>query len=72
MMAAAVRSEPTRLDNLLTVDGPRLLFEGSFEQVYSATPDERFVMIEIGSDASAPTEVYVVLDWLEELRRRIK
>jgi Tol biopolymer transport system component len=72
MMAAAVRSEPTRLDNRLTVEKPRMLFEGSFEPVYSATPDERFVMIEIGSNASAPTEVHVVLDWLEEVRRRIK
>jgi serine/threonine-protein kinase len=72
MMAAAVRSEPARSDNPLTVEKPRMLFEGSFEPVYSGTPDERFVMIEIASDESAPTDVRVVLDWLEELKRRIR
>ena len=72
MMAAAVTAAPARRDNPLIVDKPRLLFQGSFEQVYSMTPDEQFVMIEIASDESAPTEVHVVLDWLEELRRRIK
>ena len=72
MMAAAVSAEPARRDNPLIVDKPRLLFQGSFEQIYSMTPDERFVMIEVASDESAPTDVRVVLDWLEELKRRIR
>ncbi len=72
MMAVAVREEPAESGAGLAVDKPRLLFEGSFEEVYSLTPDERFVVIEIDSDASAPTAVHVVLDWLEDLRRRVK
>jgi serine/threonine-protein kinase len=72
MMAVAVGAEPAGSGTALTVDKPRLLFEGSFEDVYSLTPDERFVVIQIDSDESAPTEVHVVLDWLEELKRRIR
>ncbi len=72
MMAAAVTPEPGGSAPGLTVDKPRLLFQGSFEDVYSLTPDERFVVIQIDSDESAPTEVHIVLDWVEELKRRVR
>ena len=71
MMAAAVSPEPAGGTGL-TVGQPGLLFEGAFEDVYSLTPDERFVVIQIDSDESAPTDVHVVVDWLEELKRRVK
>ena len=57
---------------------PRLLFERAYEKSpltgfsnYDVTPDgQRFVMI--GSeDVPAPTELTVVLNWFEELKRLV-
>jgi Tol biopolymer transport system component len=56
---------------------PRLLFRGKFEEParpdwprnYAVTPDgQRFIMIR--GEESAPTQLHVVLSWLEELRGR--
>ena len=70
MMAAAFAAPPDAGGTGVTVGKPELLFEGPFEEIFSLTPDERFVVIQIDSDESAPTQVHVVLDWLEELKRR--
>lgn len=54
------------------VEKPSVLFEGAYEAVFSLTPDGRFVLIRNTAEASAPTVVQVVLDWLDELKRRVQ
>ncbi len=55
---------------------PRLLFEGSYEHFppppgYDITPDgQRFVMVKTPPE-SAPRQLNVVLNWFEEVRRRV-
>ncbi len=56
---------------------PRILFQGNFDHGpdgmnnYDITPDgQRFVMIK-SEQESAPTQINVVLNWFEELKRRV-
>ena len=57
---------------------PRMLFKGRFqsghsEQVlhFDVTPDgQRFVMVESTAE-SEPTEIVVVFNWFEELKRLV-
>jgi serine/threonine protein kinase/Tol biopolymer transport system component len=57
---------------------PRTLFEGRYERTpatspnYDVAPDgQRFLMLKsVGQEASAPTQINVVLNWFEELKRR--
>ncbi len=73
MMAAAIRTEPQ-----FSVAKPQLLFEGDFErtpQLYTTNYDvaadgEHFLMIK-GNEESAPTQINVVLNFFEELRRKV-
>ena len=56
-----------------------MLFEGTFQTSvafranYDVAPDgQRFVMIqEGGQDSGAPQQINVVLNWFEELKRRV-
>ncbi|HSF19631.1 MAG TPA: hypothetical protein VLK65_29180 [Vicinamibacteria bacterium] len=57
---------------------PRLLFAGPYLPTaasfpfYDITPDgERFLMLKpVETEASAPTQIHVVLTWFEELRQK--
>ena len=55
---------------------PRMLFEGAYLQggsfpFYDVSPDgQRFLMLKpVDSPTSAPTQINVVLNWFEELKR---
>jgi Tol biopolymer transport system component len=58
---------------------PRMLFEGLYVpppvpiQNYDVSPDgQRFLMLKsTGSTEAAPTQINVVLNWFEELKRRV-
>jgi Tol biopolymer transport system component len=70
MMAVAVSTTPN-----FQAQKPRLLFEGEYERPdpmtsYDVTPDGRFVMVR-GETQSAPSPLHVVLNWFEELERRV-
>ena len=71
LMAVAVETEPT-----FRVVGTRKLFEGPYSEGgndYDVSPDgKRFLMIrESGTSSSAGSELVVVLDWFEELKRLV-
>jgi serine/threonine-protein kinase len=72
MMVAAVNTQST-----FSVGRPRLLFTGPFVRTpgrinYDVAPDgESFVMIDSGEESGAATEVNVLLNWFEELKRRV-
>ena len=74
MMAVAIVTEPE-----LSVGTPRLLFEGRFlgtgpvqlRRNYDVSLDgQRFLMIKREQDL-VPTELIVVLNWFEELKRLV-
>ncbi len=73
MMAVAIETEPE-----LSVGTPRLLFEERFlhgppwaRRNYDISPDgQRFLMIKREQDL-VPTEIIVVLNWFEELKRLV-
>jgi Tol biopolymer transport system component len=58
---------------------PRVLFEGRYEPPAGTTPNydvspdgQRFLMIKRSEqEAAAPTQINVVLNWFEELKRRV-
>ena len=72
MMATAVETKP-----VFTAAKPKLLFEGHyeagsfpFEPDYDVSPDgQRFLMIKGSEQESAATQLNVVLNWSDELRR---
>jgi Tol biopolymer transport system component len=74
MMAVDIATQPG-----FTVGKPRMLFEGRYLPTpatfpnYDVAPDgQRFLMLEpIESAGTAPTQVNVVLNWFEELKRRV-
>ncbi len=55
---------------------PRKLFEGSYahgdfdQPDYDVSPDGRFLMVE-PTEASEPTRIMVVLNWLPRLQRLV-
>ena len=72
-MVATVSADP-----VLTLGEPRVLFEGRFENLpwaanYDVTADgQRFLMIQAAAEtATAVSQIQVVLNWFEELRRRV-
>ncbi len=72
MMAVAVETEPT-----FRPGRPSLLFEGEYSlhppgfMNHDISPDGRqFLMIE-GETASEQTQINVVLNWFEELKRLV-
>jgi hypothetical protein len=57
---------------------PRMLFEGRYQlspvqtDDYDVSPDgQRFLMLKPSEQAGAPTQINVVLNWFEELKRRV-
>lgn len=74
MMAVDVTTEPT-----FSVGKPRVLFQGNYLQSpvrvsnYDVSADgQRFVMIKPSEPAeSSPTQINVVLNWFEELKRLV-
>jgi hypothetical protein len=72
MMATDVEGKP-----VFAAAKPKLLFEGQyeiaifpFERDYDVSPDvQRFLMIKPSEQESAATQLNVVLNWSEELRR---
>jgi len=72
MMAVGVSTQPT-----FTAGSPRLLFEGPYEPTpltlanFDVSPDgQQFLMMK-SEQESAPTQLHVVLNWFEELKRRV-
>jgi Tol biopolymer transport system component len=74
VMAVSIKTEPE-----FTAGPPRVLFEGRYEegelhviQNYDLAPDgQRFVMIKRSEPDRGPTQLNVVLNWFEELNRRV-
>jgi Tol biopolymer transport system component len=74
MMAVDIAMQPG-----FTVSKPRALFAGWYEATpatfsnYDVTPDgQRFLMLKRNEqEASAPTQINVVLNWFEDLKRRV-
>ena len=68
-MAVAVTSEPT-----FSATKPRFLFEAKAISYlwlsWDVTPDGDFLMIEPGESDTPPSQINVVLNWLQELRER--
>ena len=74
VVAVPIQTEPT-----FTAGTPQPLFDGPYRftapgRGYDITPDgERFLMVKIGSvnEDAAPSQITVVLNWLEELKGRV-
>jgi serine/threonine-protein kinase len=72
MLAVAVSTQPT-----FTASRPRLLFTGPFVRTvgrinYDVSPDgESFVMLDAGEESGGATKINVLLNWYEELTRRV-
>ena len=74
MMAVDITTQPS-----FSAGKPKMLFQGSYVPttatvpLYDVSPDgERFLMIKGSEQAqAAPTQINVVLNWFEELKRRV-
>ena len=73
MMAVDVSTQP-----VFSAGKPRVLFEGTYAPTplslpdYDVSPDgQRFLMLKPSEQAQAPTQINVVLNWFEELKRRV-
>ena len=71
-----VMSVTTRTEGGLTLGQPKLLFESNSyvasEWSYDVAADgERFVMIDTSESAKPPTELVIVQNWAEELKRLV-
>jgi Tol biopolymer transport system component len=74
MMAVDVTTQPS-----FSVGKPRILFQGQYEPTpatfsnYDVSRDgQRFLMLKTADSAkTAPTQINVVMNWFEELKRRV-
>jgi predicted Ser/Thr protein kinase len=67
MMAVDVRTGP-----VFQAGVPRMLFEGHYGEYYDVWPDgKRFLMAKPQVASDAATQVNIVLNWFEELRRSV-
>jgi hypothetical protein len=72
MMVAEVTTQPT-----FSPGSPKVLFEGEYVPPgslanYDISPDgQHFLMIQDATPAQALTQINVVLNWFEELKRRV-
>jgi hypothetical protein len=74
MMVVEVTTQPA-----FSAGKPKLLFEGSYQPTqgsfpnYDVSPDgQRFLMLKpTEQQAQAATQINVVLNWFEELKRRV-
>ena len=77
--ARRLMAVPVQTGATLRVEKPRLLFAGNYRggstggRGYDLEPDgERFLMIQrTESQTPAPTQIHVVLNWFEELKRLV-
>jgi Tol biopolymer transport system component/predicted Ser/Thr protein kinase len=74
MMAVDIATQPS-----FAAGKPRMLFEGQHQPTpgtapnYDVSPDgQRFLMLKLNESAqAAPTQINVVLNWFEELKRKV-
>ena len=73
MMAAEITTEPS-----FSAGKPQMLFQGEYASVlvgvpnYDVAPDgQRFLMVRGSEKAGPVTDINVVLNWTEELKRRV-
>ena len=72
MLVVSVNTQST-----FSVGRPRLLFTGPYARAagrinYDVSPDgESFVMLDSGEESGAATKINVLLNWYEELKRRV-
>jgi Tol biopolymer transport system component/predicted Ser/Thr protein kinase len=73
MMAVEIATQPS-----FAAGKPRMLFEGPYLPTpatfpnYDVSPDgQRFLMLKPIEQAMGPTQINVVLNWFEELKRRV-
>ena len=73
MMAVEVTTQPS-----FSAGRSRVLFEGSYVPApvmfpnYDVSPDgQRFLMIKANEQDQAVSQIHVVLNWFEELKRRV-
>jgi Tol biopolymer transport system component len=75
MMAAEIAAQP-----YFSAGKPKVLFAGQFQQSpnptpnanYDVSPDgQRFLMLKPGERDPAPTQINVVANWFEELKRKV-
>ena len=64
-----------RLSAAFSAGKPKFLFQGLYQPTpildanYDVAPDGRFLMLKPSGDEQAPTQVNLVLNWFEELKR---
>jgi len=67
MMAVAIQTRQT-----FVAATPHLLFAGPYrEGPYEVAADGRFIMIEQVQSKTSATEITLVTNWFEELKRRV-
>jgi hypothetical protein len=73
MMSVDIATQPS-----FAASKPRVLFEGPYLPTpvtfpnYDVSPDgQRFLMLKEGERATSATQINVVLNWFEELKRRV-
>jgi Tol biopolymer transport system component len=69
LMAVAIQTQPT-----FVAGPPHSLFDGAFVadggNDYDVAPDGRFIMIQTGQSEAPATQIALVQNWFEELKRR--
>ncbi len=73
MMAADIATQPS-----FSARKPKVLFEGHYESYgpfssyYDVSPDgQRFLMVKENQQGTSASQINVVLNWFEELKRRV-
>ena len=73
MMAVDIATQPS-----FTAGKPRLLFEGTYEPTWATNPNydvsadgQRFLMVKASEQEQSNTQINVVQNWFEELKRRV-
>lgn len=67
IMAVAITAQPQ-----FKAERPKMLFEGPYDEGYDvASNGQRFLMMKAIEQESAPTQMNLVLNWFEELKRRM-
>ncbi len=63
---------PVRAGTSFSAGTPQVLFEGSFGFGYDVTADgQRFVMVLLGEQTRATSQLNFVFNWFDEVRRRV-
>jgi hypothetical protein len=66
LMAVPVETSPT-----FRAGAPKMLFEGRYEPTYDVAPDgTRFLMLK-STAVPEPSQIHVVVNWIEELKTRL-